>query len=152
MLLAVVLLPIVKYLERKKFSKVLSIAIAILAALSIIVGIIYFMSSQIASFMKDIPSIKHHIEDYIITLQNWVKQKFSISFREQNEYLNEHAEKLKASGTGYISHTFLSITEAVILLILMPIYTFLLLYYRNLIKRFLYGYLNQSAARGLKMF
>ncbi len=138
-LLAVLLLPVTRFLEKKKLSKVISISIAIILALTVIAGVIYFLSSQIASFMRDIPSIKEHITDHFIKMQNWIKEKFNISFREQNEYLNSQAEKLKDSGTGYIRHTFLSITEAVMLLILMPIYTFLLLYYRHLIRRFLFA-------------
>ncbi|MEO6637105.1 MAG: AI-2E family transporter, partial [Ginsengibacter sp.] len=138
-LLAVLLLPVVQLLENRKVSRVLAIAIAILLALSMVAGIFYFLSSQIARFVEDIPSIKKHINEHFLALQNWVKEKFNISFHEQNSYLNEQAEKLKESGTGYISHTFLSITEAAMLLILMPIYTFLLLYYRNLIRRFLFA-------------
>lgn len=138
-LLSVVLLPIAQYLERKKFSKVISIAIAIVLALSLIAGIVYFLSSQIASFMRDISSIKEHITEHFVKLQNWVKEKFDVSFHEQNEYLSSQAEKLKESGTGYLSHTFLSITEAIMLMVLMPIYTFLLLYYRGLIRRFLFA-------------
>lgn len=149
-LLSVVLLPIAQYLERKKLSKVISIAIAIILALFVIAGIIYFLSSQITSFMHDIPSIKERISDHFIKLQSWVKAKFDISFHKQNEYLNSQAEKLKESGTGYISHTFLSITEAVMLLVLMPIYTFLLLYYRNLIKRFLFSVFKPEFGEGVK--
>ena len=149
-LLALVLLPIVQYLELKKLSKVMSISVAILLALSIISGVIYFLSSQITSFMRDIPSIREHITDHFIKIQNWIKLKFNISFQEQNEYLNSQADKLKESGTGYISHTFLSITEAIMLLILMPIYTFLLLYYRNLIKRFLLAVFKPAYNEGVK--
>nr|MDQ6890364.1 AI-2E family transporter [Bacteroidota bacterium] len=149
-LLSVVLLPIVQLLERKNFSKVLSIAIAIIFALSVIAGVIYFLSSQITSFIRDIPSIKEHVQDHFIALQNWIKEKFNISFHEQNSYLNEQAEKLKESGTGYISHTFLSITEAVMLLILMPIYTFLLLYYRDLLKRFLLAVFKPEHSKSVK--
>ena len=149
-LLSLVLLPIVQYLERKNIPKVLSIAISIILALAIIAGIIYFLSSQITSFMRDIPSIKEHISEHFIKLQNWVKEKFNISFREQNQYLNLQAEKLKESGPGYISHTFLSVTEAIMLLVLMPIYTFLLLYYRDLIKRFLFAVFKPEHGEGVK--
>lgn len=83
-------------------------------------------------------------------MQNWVKEKLNISFQEQETYLNEQAEKLKESGTGYIRHTFLSITEAIMLLILMPIYTFLLLYYRNLIRRFLFAVFKPEYSEGVK--
>ncbi len=131
-LLAVLLLPIAQYLERNNFSRVLSIAFAILLALGLIGGIIYFLSSQIASFVQDIPSIKEHINEHFISIQDWVKEKFNISFHEQNAYLNEQAEKLKESGTGYIRHTFL------------------LLYYRNLIKRFLFAVFKQEYGNGVK--
>lgn len=137
-LLTVLLLPIVSYLESKHVSKVLSIFIAIFIAVGFIAGVIYFLSSQIVSFIQDVPSIKEHLHEHFIQIQQWIKTKFNISFREQNQYINEQATKLKDSGTGYIKTTFFSITEAVLLLFLMPIYTFLLLYYRLHIRNFLF--------------
>ena len=137
-LLTVLLLPVVSFLESKKINKVLSIGIAILLAIGFIGGVFYFLSSQIASFVQDVPSIKQHLNEHAIAIQNWIKNKFNISFTEQNQYLNEQAVKLKATGTGYIKTTFFSITEAAVLLILIPIYTFLLLYYRQHIRNFLF--------------
>ncbi len=137
-LLSFLLLPIVNFFENHHISKVISIALSILFAISFIAGIIYFLSSQIASFVQDVPSIKQHLNEHFVSLQTWVKNKLHISLEEQNAYLNEQAVKLKNNGTGYISHTFFSITETVILLIIMPIYTFLLLFYRDHIRRFLF--------------
>ncbi len=149
-LLSVLLLPVVNFLESAKIGKVFSISIAIILAIAFIAGIIYFLSSQIASFMQDVPSIKEHINEHFISLQNWVKDKLHISFQQQNEYLNKQADKLKETGTGYISHTFFSITEAAMLLILMPIYTFLLLFYRLHIRRFLFAVFKQEYGAGVQ--
>ncbi len=149
-LLAVLLMPVVNFLEIKKFAKIPSIAISMILAIGFIAGIIYFLSSQISNFMQDIPSIKVHLNEHFISLQNWVKEKFHVSFEEQNEYLNEQANKLKDTGTGYISHTFFSITEAIMLLILMPIYTFLLLFYKDHIRKFLFAVFKQEYAAGVK--
>ncbi|MEP7079138.1 MAG: AI-2E family transporter [Ginsengibacter sp.] len=137
-LLSILLLPVVIFFENRHLGKVLPIAIAILFALIFIFGIIYFLSSQIASFVQDVPSIKEHLNEHFIALQGWIKNKFHISFTEQNVYLNQQAEKLKEGGTTYIQRTFFSITEIILLFILLPIYTFLLLYYRTHIKRFLF--------------
>jgi predicted PurR-regulated permease PerM len=137
-LLTVILLPIVTFLESRHVSKVLSIFTALFIAVFFIASVIYFLSSQIVSFIQDVPSIKEHLNEHFIDIQTWVKAKFNISFAEQNQYLYEQADKLKDSGTGYIKTTFFSITEAVLLLILMPIYTFLLLYYRLHIRNFLF--------------
>jgi predicted PurR-regulated permease PerM len=149
-LLAVLLLPVVNFFEIKGFTKIPSIGISMVLAIGFIFGIIYFLSSQISNFMQDIPSIKEHIIEHFIALQNWVKEKFHISFEQQNEYLYEQANKLKETGTGYISHTFFSITEAIMLLILMPIYTFLLLFYKDHIRKFLYAVFKQEHTPGVE--
>ncbi len=138
-LLAVLLLPLVNFLESKKISRVLSIAIGLLVALLFISTVIYFLSTQIANFIDDIPSIKKHLNEHWITLQKWIRAKMNISFREQNKYFNDAAENITGSKGEYISDTFFSITEALMLVILLPIYTFLILYYRDLIRRFLYA-------------
>ena len=138
-LLAVLLLPMVNFLERKKFSRVLSIAIALLFSLLFISAIVYFLSTQIINFIDDIPSIKKHLNDHWITLQKWIRAKMNISLKEQDKYFNDAAENITGSKGEYISDTFFSITEALMLVILLPIYTFLILYYRDLIRRFLYA-------------
>jgi len=149
-LLAVLLLSVVNFLESYKVPHAIAILISIILAIGFIAGVIYFLSSQIAGFMQDIPSIKQHLNEHFVSLQNWIKEKLHISFEEQNEYLNQQAEKLKETGTGYISHTFFSITEAVMLLILMPIYTFLLLFYKDHIRKFLFAVFKNEHAPGVK--
>ena len=79
------------------------------------------------------------MELHFESFQKWIRSAFHLSFSEQNAYFNNAAEKLKNSGTGYVGSTFLTLTETLMLLILLPIYTFLILYYRDLIRRFLYG-------------
>src|SRR5436853_5950098 len=74
-LLALLLLPLVNFLEIKRFTRIPSIAISIILALTFIAGIIYFLSSQISSFMQDIPSIKAHLNEHFISLQSWIKEK-----------------------------------------------------------------------------
>jgi predicted PurR-regulated permease PerM len=143
-LFAFLLLPIVNFLEKKGVSNVLSIALALLISVGFISLVIYFLSTQISNFIEDIPSIRRHLEEHFIAAQRWVMGHLNISMTEQNEYLNNAAEKLKASSTGYLSTTFFSITSAIFFLILLPIYTFLLLYYRDLIRRFLYGVFKET--------
>lgn len=138
-LLAVLLLPLVNFLESKNIPRVLSIGISLFVFIFFVGMIIYFLSTQIANFVDDIPSIKQHLNEHWLTLQKWIKTKLHISLTEQNKYFNSAAEKLKGNGGDYISYTFFSLTEALMLLILLPIYTFLILYYRDLIRRFLYA-------------
>lgn len=138
-LLAVLLLPLVNFFEKRNVPRVLSIAISLFLAAVFLSTIIYFLSKQIANFMDDIPSIERHLNEHWITVQKWIRAKMHISLRDQDEYFNDAAEKITGTKGEYISNTFFSITEALMLLILLPIYTFLVLYYRDLIRKFLYA-------------
>jgi predicted PurR-regulated permease PerM len=138
-LLAMLLLPVVIFLESKKIGRILSIIIALLCATGFVAIIIYLLSNQISIFVNDVPSIKQHLNEHFIAVQNWIKNRLHISVSEQNQYLAQQADKLRATGTGYIRSTFFSISEALMLLILMPIYSFLLLYYRIHIRNFLFA-------------
>lgn len=137
-LLSFLLLPIVKFLESKNTGRILSVSAALITATFLIIILLYFLSNQIALFVQDIPSIKQHLNEHFTAMQKWIRDEFHISFREQQEYLTEQAGKLRATGTMYIRRTFFSLTEIIFLFILLPIYAFLLLYYRIHIRNFLF--------------
>jgi len=135
-LLAILLLPITNFLERKKVPRALANIIGILIALLFIGSVIYFLSSQISGFMKDLPSIKQHLANHWITVQQWVSQKFHFTRLEQTKFMVNAADKIKNSGGGILGDTVISLTQALMVLVLLPVYTFLILYYRGMIKKF----------------
>ena len=136
-LLSILLLPFTNYLERKGVSRVLAITISLTLSIIFIVGIVYFLSSQIARFMADIPAVKQHLSDHLKTVQRWVTSQFHITRVEQTTLIDNATEKIKSSGSGILGDTFLTLTQGLMVVILMPIYSFLVLYYRGMIKRFI---------------
>lgn len=138
-LLSILLLPITNFLEKCYFPSTLANFIAVIFALALIAGIIYFLSSQMAVFLKDVTSIREHLTEHIATLQNWVQQKLHISTAQQKVIFDNASEGVKHSGGQYIGQTFLTVSETVVLVILVAIYSFLILCYRHLIKRFLFA-------------
>ncbi|MEO5647909.1 MAG: AI-2E family transporter [Chitinophagaceae bacterium] len=139
--LGILLLPLNKFLEKRGVPRVVAILISLTLGFIVIGGVIYFLSTQISNFVSDIPSIKKNLNDHLLSIQKWVREKFNITLREQREYLNE---KLQDSGESYLSDTFFTITEALMLLFFLPIYSFLILYYRDLIKKFLFAVFKQE--------
>jgi predicted PurR-regulated permease PerM len=136
-LLAVLLLPVVHFLERRKIGKVMSIIISLLLATAFISGIFYFLASQIMNFSDDIPKIKQQLNEHYKTLQVWVREHFNMTIREQHKLLDQATDKISDEGGGYIGDTFFSITKFLMVVILLPVYAFLFLYYRNMLKNFL---------------
>jgi predicted PurR-regulated permease PerM len=135
--LAFLLLPVNNWLVKKGMPQVPSMLISIFLALVIIAGIVYFLSSQIANFANDLPHIRQNLNKHIATVQKWVRENFNISRREQEQAVSSAAQDMKTSGPGMLGSTFLTLTSAIVLIVLLPIYTFLIMYYRDLIRKFL---------------
>lgn len=137
-LLATVLNPFVNFLTRKKFDRVLSIFLCLLSALGIIFGVLYFLSTQIGAFLEDIPVLKERLGEIIVQIKVWVRENFNIGFREQDRYLKETTENMnKGDQPSIVQRTFITITELISYSIFLPVYTFLILYHKTLIIRFL---------------
>lgn len=132
-LLAILLVPMNNYLERKHLSRPTAIMLSLVVSFLIIFGIIYFLSIQLLAFLDDIPIIKERVNELIYSLQRWLHQRFGLSMREQSDYINT----AKEGGSGILGSTFLSLTDLLLGLTLLPIYTFLILYYRDMLKKFI---------------
>jgi len=138
-LLSILLLPVTNFLEKCYLPSTLANFIAVIFALSVIAGTVYFLSSQIIGFLTDVPSIKEHLGEHLATLQNWVEQKLHVSTAQQKVFIDDAREGVKHSGGQYIGQTFLTVSQTVVLIVLVAIYSFLILCYRHLIKRFLFA-------------
>ncbi len=135
--LAILLLPMNAFLEFKKIPRVFSILISIIFSLLVIAGIIYFFSRQVALFIADIPHIKAQLQHHLLTVQQWVFHQFHLTDSEQKQYFNKATAEIQDNKGGFIGATFLTITNSIMFLVFLPIYTFLILYYRDMIKIFL---------------
>ncbi|HKZ38269.1 MAG TPA: AI-2E family transporter [Chryseolinea sp.] len=135
-LLSMLLLPVTNFLARKKFPKVLSILLPLVFSFILIAGIIYLLSRQIINFADDLPTLKERIAELGTSLQSWLDESVNISVRKQNQYLKDTVEGIKEQGPKLVGITFSSVTEMIAYVVLLPIYTFLMLFYRNTIKTF----------------
>ncbi|MEO8582484.1 MAG: AI-2E family transporter [Flavitalea sp.] len=135
--LAFLLLPMHNWLVKKGFPQVPSMLLCILIAVGCISGVVYFISMQVAGFVDDLPTIKQNLNHHITTVQHWVRNHFNISRRDQDKAVQSAAADIKTSGTGMLGSTVIGFASALVVVVLLPIYTFLIMYYRNLIRKFL---------------
>jgi predicted PurR-regulated permease PerM len=137
-LLAILLLPVNRHLE-KRMGRVPAILLSLIIFFILFGSLVYFLFSQITNFVDDIPTIKRQLDKHMFTVQRYITENFNFSRREQTKLIEEGTTQIKetSGGGGIIGKTFLSITEFLMVVILMPIYTFLILYYRDMIRQFL---------------
>ena len=136
-LLAILLLPFNKFLE-KKLSRVWAISVSLTISVIILIGLIYFFSVHVSNFVDDLPKIKSQLNRHLHTVQTWAYKQFHLTRSEQKQYINQATSQIQGKdGSSFLGLTLVTITNSVIFMVLLPIYTFLILYYRNMIRKFL---------------
>ena len=134
MLFAILLRPMVSFMHTKmRFPHMIAVAVAVLIGLAVALGVLYFLTAQVASFMADLPAIKKNVDVHLQHIQQWINETFKVSTKEQNEYLANMSKKSQMVSTDSLG----SVTGSLLQFILIPIYTFLILMYRTLFLRFL---------------
>jgi predicted PurR-regulated permease PerM len=134
-LLSTLLLPVVKFLQSKGLGKILSISFTIVVTLVVLGSIIYFLSTQIASFVQDLPGLEKRSRQLLWEGQQWVWEHLKIGYKAQAEYIEETKDQIK--GPAVVGQTVLSITSLISYLVFLPTYAFLILYHKDMIKKFL---------------
>jgi predicted PurR-regulated permease PerM len=136
-LLALLLNPVVNFLVRKRFNRVLAITIALLGFMTALGLLAWFISSQIAAFTEDLPTLRKNFELMYDQFTTWLQKTFHISRRKVVVYLNQLRSQSLSSGGALIGQTLVTITGAVGMLILIPVYIFLILLYKPLMLGFM---------------
>ncbi len=129
---AVLLLPIVHFLNSKlRFPNVLSSSIAVLLFVSLLIGILIFLSYEISDIADDFAAIKKNINLFIVDIQHYIKENFHVSMWEKRRYIDDVTQDSVQKGKQTIGTTLMSVTDTILDLTLIPIYTFLILIYRT---------------------
>jgi predicted PurR-regulated permease PerM len=132
--LAVLLNPLMERLLRWRLPRVAAIAVALIVAILVIGGIWYFLANQMMQFTDQLPRLEKKGSELLARTQNYLVQHWNIPLAKTDAYLGEARKAIKPL-LGQLLGSMAGTMGSVFLL---PIYTFLLLYYKNLILNFLY--------------
>jgi predicted PurR-regulated permease PerM len=136
--LSIMLLPLYRGLRKRKLPEALAIFLSLLFLIVIIGLLVWFFSSQISGLISDFPQIKKNVQAHISSFSSWVSQRFGFSTARQAQLVSEQNDKLLDTAGGMLSGAASSVTGILLFVGLLPIYIFLLLYYKNLLLRFVF--------------
>ena len=138
MLFAILLRPVVVFFNSKlKIPHVIAVLIAVLLFILFLISIVLFISWQITDFVDDWPKIQYNLKTNYDHLQHWIKESFNISYKKQEIYLESVKNDSFNNKNELVGNTLASFSSTLLNVVLVPIYTFLILIYRNLFKKFL---------------
>jgi len=134
MIIAILLNPLVNKFQRKGVNKVLAISIALFIALAVVAGIMYFITAQMLNFSDSFPQLKIKFNEHFKELQHWVAVNFNFQVSKQQKLLNDAFN----GGQALLGKTVGGAFGVIGFFVLIPIYVFLLLFYKTLIINFLH--------------
>ena len=133
LLFALCLQPLITRLKRFGIPNIFAILLALFFATIIVFGIIYLLVTQLSSFMKDLPQLEKNFEVYTLNINKWLADHFHV----KGNFLTQQVALLNTNSSSIVTTALFSITDILNNLLLVPLYTFLILYYRKLLMKFL---------------
>jgi predicted PurR-regulated permease PerM len=136
--ISIVLLPVFRFLKKHRFPEVLAIVFPILLLAIILAGIIWFFSSQVGLLVADFPQIKNNVNIHLMALSDWVSSVSHYSTKEQVDFINKNTSELVSFAGKRASGAAVTLSSLFVFVGLLPIYIYLMLFYKDIILRFIF--------------
>ena len=143
--ISLVLLPVYQFFKKRKVPETLSIFLSILLLVILVVLIGWFFSSQVGNLISDFPQIRKNITTHLNSLSAWINQISDFSTQEQINFINEQSNKLLNYAGNLLTGAAGSVTSTLLFVGLLPIYIYLLLFYKNLLLRFVFLWFQEES-------
>ena len=148
--LSIVFLPLHRKLMNRKIPEILSISICILI-LFILLGLVaWFFSAQVGKLISDFPQLEKNVSTHLNELSVWINSKTDFSTERQLTILKEQSTKLLNNAGSMLGGAATSLSSVFVLLGLVPIYIFLIIFYKNLLLRFIFLWFPSNSHESLK--
>jgi predicted PurR-regulated permease PerM len=127
----------VNFLVRRKINRLVAIAITVVLAVLTTASVVYFISVQLSMFSDTYPALKIKFNETGDQLIHWGSQYFNIKPIKINKWILESENNVINNLGGTIGETLSVIYRFVIILVLLPVYLFMILFYKDLLLEFI---------------
>jgi len=134
-LFAILLNPFVNYLTRHKFPKLFAIFIVVFITLLALMIIIYLFVSQVSIFSESYPLFKVKFDQAADQLVKWISHEFGYSSVKVNKWIGQTTTEAFSSFAN--GETLSQFGQLTLTLLLIPVYLFMILYYKSLLLEFI---------------
>lgn len=130
-LFSYLLYPIGKWLERRGFHRILANFIIIIGTFIFVSSVIYIIYSQVGLLAEELPELRHQAEHNVNRITESISSTIGVSTTEFKDWINAQLNSLSENSDLLFNTIFPSTATTLMAIGLMPVYIFLLLYYRN---------------------
>jgi len=137
-MIAILLHPIVNFFVRLKINRVISIILTLLLTFIASGALAVFMFKQLSQLSDSWPLLVDKFTDVLDEFTRWVSRYFDLSPWKVNKWmLNTKSELLNIS-TADVSQTLFALGNGLMLFLLIPVYVFMILFYKRRLIEFIH--------------
>ena len=136
--IAISLYPVAILLERLHLGKAFSALLAVILAIAILSGLMWFIVHQVIVIGKDGAEIQQKFLSIFDTIQKLLYDRFGIEPTEVAARLLPQANETLSHAGTYVSAAFGSLRNVLAGVVLVPLFSFFLLYYRVFFREFFF--------------
>lgn len=151
LLISFILYPVCCWLERKRLSRVGAIAISLVTLMLLSLALVYLLLTQLVSFMTEWPRLQSQLADSFSTLSTYVTNQFGVSQMEQKQWFNDFLNNSGGDAIQLVQQTLSASAVSLVLAVLIPIYAYLILYYRHRLVDALYYLFPEEGRENLRV-
>ncbi len=129
--LSVVLFPFCKSLERRGINRQLSIVIGLMSLLLLLSILLFIFGVQLQRIASDWPHIHAKLTGLLVAIQQWLSDRWGISNEDLSKWLMDTVNNSLGTSVNLLGNTLQAFVLNLAILALIPVYTYLILYYRQ---------------------
>lgn len=138
MLISFVLYPVCKWMEKKGISKGIAAFISIFGMMLFFAALLVLLFTQVVEFSNEWHLFKVKLLDTANQLSVFLVEQFDLSIEKQMAFLNKIVSNSGTQAISLLKITLYSLSESIFYLLIIPVYSVLILYYRQLLVNVLY--------------
>lgn len=143
-IIAILLNPVINFFVNKKINRVLVISVTLVLALALTFLIITLLSIQIGKLSDSFPKFLVKFNQLIGVCTTWVSENFDISKDKINLFITQKRTEIVKESSNAIAKTLLNTGNSLVVLLLIPVYIFLILFYKSHLLNFIHQVFNKT--------
>lgn len=130
-LISCILYPFCAWLEKHRIGRIWAITISLLILTLVLSAIVYLLITQLLGFYQEWPELQSKLSGSFEEISKWLTLKFDIDKERQLVWLNKLLNDSGGNAVTLLQGVITTSAVGAVLLILIPIYSTLILYYRH---------------------
>ena len=138
LLIGFILYPICKWMETKGLNKGIAIVVSILGVTLLVGAVLYLLFAQFSEFLHEWQSLRTKLIETVNQLSLFISERFDISLEKQTEFINNTVNNSGSEAFSIVRNTAYSLSESAFFLIMIPVFSALILFHRQMLSNALY--------------